>query len=106
MRPSAMPLSQGAVPRDIDAAHAQVAMPAIRDAAMLRLQRTVNDLVVHIELLESCVTTKQDVKYTDEKVDALERAHALIQESKDINKVLNGMLGKKADQSVASIKAE
>ena len=53
----------------------------------------VNDMVVHIDLLKATTLTKQAVRYTDEKVDALECGHGLIQESKDISKVLSCFLG-------------
>ena len=60
---------------------------------MDELQRVVNDMVVHINQLKAITLTKQAVKYTDEKVDVLERGHGLIQEGKDISKVLSSFLG-------------
>ena len=60
---------------------------------MDELQGVVNDMVVHIDHLKAFTLTKQAVKYTDEKVDALERGHGLIQEGKDISKVLSSFLG-------------
>ena len=68
-------------------------MTRIRDIHVDELQRVVNDMVVHIDLLKALTLTKQAVRYTDEKVDALARGHGLIQESKDISKVLSSFFG-------------
>ena len=74
----------------------------LKDIHVEELNRAITDIVVHIDQVKTATLTKSHVKYSDEKVDLLERSHSSIEEIKGIIKMIGNILGKKPDPSAAS----
>lgn len=66
----------------------------LRDLHIEELETTIDDLEKHLAITKHIALHKSDLKYTDEKIDALDRAHNLITSAKEFGKALSNLTGK------------
>ena len=66
------------------------------------IERLTDAIVEQIKVVKQIQINKKDVKYSDEKINALDNSHDLIKDSKDMVKGMNQICGKAATDAASS----